>query len=68
MSKRTKELEKEALEQGLTPTKELEIDETMLSEEEKPHYSIPWASIIIIGVLSLIVIGLTVALIIMGNS
>lgn len=67
MSKRTRQLEKEALEQGLTPTKQLEIDETLL-EEEKPHYSIPWTAIIIIGVLSLIVIGLTVTLLIMINS
>lgn len=68
MSKRTRQLEKEALEQGLTPTKQLEIDETLLEEDEKPHYSIPWTAIIIIGVLSLIVIGLTIALLIMINS
>ena len=67
MSKRTKQLEKEALEEGLTPTKDLKVDESLLSEDEKERTVIPWASIIIVGVLFLIVVGLTVALIVMQN-
>lgn len=67
MSKRTKQLEKEALEEGLTPTKDLKVDESLLSEDEKEHTVIPWASIIVVGVLFLIVVGLTVALIVMQN-
>lgn len=46
------------------PTKDLEIDESLLDEEEKPHFELPLTAIILIGVLSLIVIGLTVALLI----
>lgn len=63
MSLRSKKLEKEAKEQGLTPTKDLKIDESSLTEEEKPHFSLPLDSIIIISILPVIVIGLVIALI-----
>lgn len=53
MSKRSRQLEKEAREQGLTPTKDLEVDESGLSEEEKGHTSFPWTFIIIAGVIIL---------------
>lgn len=65
MSKRSRQLEKEALEQGLTPTEELEVDESMLSEEEKGHFSIPLTAIIICGVLFLIVVGILITLLIL---
>ena len=65
MSKRSKQLEKEGREEGLTPTKDLEVDESGLTEEQKGHYSFPWLAVIIIGVLSLIVIGLTIAILVM---
>lgn len=67
MSRRSKQLEEEALKEGLTPTKDLQIDESELSEEEKGHYSIPWTSIIIVGVLFLIVVGLTITILILNR-
>lgn len=64
MSKRSRQLEKEALEQGLTPTEQLEVDESMLAEEEKSHFSLPLTAIILCGVLFLIVIGILITLLI----
>ena len=65
MSKRTRQLEKEALEQGLTPTDQLEVDESGLTEEEKGHCTIPLTALIICGVLFLVVVGLLVTLLIL---
>lgn len=62
MFKRKRELEKEAKELNLTPTKDLEIDETELTEEEKPHFEMPISSLIIIGGLLLVVIALIIIL------
>lgn len=67
MSKRSKQLEEEALREGLTPTKDLQIDESELTEEEKEHFSIPWTALIIIGVLFLIVLGLTITILILNR-
>lgn len=64
MSKRTRQLEKEAKEQGLTPTKDLKVDESSLSEEEKPHFVFPLDSIIIISIIAVIVIALVITLLI----
>lgn len=66
MSKRSKELEKEALEQGLTPTNELKVDESLLTEEEKEHFEFPWTAAIIIGFLTLVIIGLVITLLILN--
>lgn len=65
MSKRSKQLEKEALEQGLTPTKDLKVDESLLSEEEKEHFEFPWTAAIIIGALTLVIIGLVITLLVL---
>lgn len=65
MSKRSKQLEKEALEQGLTPTSELEVDESGLEPEAKSHYTFPLTALIICGVLFLIVVGLVITLLIL---
>lgn len=65
MSKRSKQLEKEALEKGLTPTEQLEVDESSLTEDEKVHFSFPLTALIICGVLFLIVVGLVVTLLIL---
>ena len=48
---RSKQLEKEAKENNLTPTKDLEVDESGLSEEEKGKTTFPWIFIIIGGVI-----------------
>lgn len=66
MSKRSRQLEKEALEQGLTPTDQLEVDESMLSEEEKSHFTFPLTAAIICGILFLIIVGIVVTLLIIN--
>ena len=45
--KHRKELKQEQVEENLTPTKELKVDESSLSEEEKEHFSFPWTFLII---------------------
>ena len=59
---RSKKLEKEAKELGLTPTKDLHVDETNLVEEEKPHFVLPLSSIIIISILTIAVVALVIIL------
>lgn len=66
MSKRTRKLEEEAREQGLTPTKDLKVDESLLSEEEKEHFEFPWTAAFIIGGLTLAIIGLVITLLILN--
>ena len=51
MKSRRKELEEEAKANNLTPTKDLEVDESGLSEEEKGKTEFPWTFIIIAGVI-----------------
>ena len=58
-NKRNKELEKEAKENNLTPTKDLEADESGLSEEEKGKTSFPWLFLFIGGgILILLVVAI----------
>ena len=63
MAFRGRKLEKEAKELGLTPTKDLKVDESSLPEEDKPHFSIPLDAIIIMSVLTVVVIALVIILI-----
>lgn len=53
---RKKQLEKEAKENNLTPTKDLEVDESGLSEEEKGKTSFPWLFVIIGSAILLVMI------------
>lgn len=59
---RKKQLEKEAKENNLTPTKDLEVDESGLSEEEKGKTSFPWL-FVIIGSVILVLMIVTIILI-----
>ncbi len=65
--KHRKDLKEEAIREGLTPTKDLEVDESELSEEEKGHYSIPWPFLIVIGILLLVIIVLVIVIIVLNN-
>jgi len=52
---RRKQLEEEAKKDpNYRPTKELEVDTTGLSEDEKPHNEIPWLGIIIFGAIAIL--------------
>ena len=64
--KRQKQLEKEAEEQGLTPTKDLKVDESSLEEDQKEKTNIPVTFIIISGVL-LLLIAVCITFIILAN-
>ena len=44
---RKKLLEEEAVQENLTPTKDLEVDESNLAPEEKSHFVFPWTFLII---------------------
>jgi len=65
--KRQKQLEKEAKEQGLTPTKDLKVDESELEEDQKEKTNFPWTFVIISGVL-LLLIAVCVTFIILANN
>ena len=65
--KRQKKLEKEAAEQGLKPTNELEVDESNLSEEEKGHIEAPIGFFIIGGVLFLVIIALFIVILVLQH-
>ena len=67
MSKRSKQLEQEAKEQGLTPTKELNVDETGLSESEKEHTVFPWTFIIVGGVIVIAMIAFVLVIVLNGG-
>lgn len=54
--RRKKFLEKQAEEEGLTPTKDLQVDESGLEEEDKPHFELPLSALIVFGVLIVIII------------
>ena len=64
--KRQKQLEKEAEEQGLTPTKDLKVDESALEEDQKEKTNVPVTFIIISGVL-LLLIAVCITFIILAN-
>ena len=64
--KRQKQLEKEAEEQGLTPTKDLKVDESSLEEDQKEKTNVPVTFIIISGVL-LLLIAVCITFIILAN-
>ena len=69
MKSRKKILEEEAKEQGLTPTKDLEVDESALSEEEKGGYHFPWIYLFIaLGVLALMAVLIVVIFLRGGGS
>ena len=59
---RKRQLEEEAKKEGLTPTKELEVDESNLGEEEKGHFVFPWFYLFL-GVGILVVMGIIIAVI-----
>ncbi len=65
--KHRKDLKEEAIREGLTPTKDLEVDESELPEEEKGHYSIPWSFLIIIGILLVAIIALVIVILVLDN-
>ena len=52
---------------NLTPTKDLQVDESELSPEEKGHFEFPWTALIVIGVLLIIIAGLIVAINLLGG-
>lgn len=64
--KRQKQLEQEAEEQGLTPTKDLKVDESSLEEDQKEKTNVPVTFIIISGVL-LLLIAVCITFIILAN-
>jgi len=61
--------EQEAKEQGLTPTKDLEVDESLLSEEEKEENRLhfPWTMAIIGGVILLAMIAFVIVIVIVSK-
>lgn len=64
---RKKQLEKEAKENNLTPTKDLEVDESGLSEEEKGKTSFPWLFVIIGSVILLIMVVVVILIYALGG-
>ena len=64
---RKKQLEKEAKENNLTPTKDLEVDESNLSEEEKGKTSFPWLFAIIGSVLIVLMVVTIVLIYVFGG-
>ena len=65
--KHRKELKKEIKEENLTPTKDLKVDETNLSEEEKEHTSFPWTFLIIGGSILILMIVAIVIIFVTGG-
>ena len=64
---RSKKLEEEAKQENLTPTKDLEVDESKLSEEEKGKTEFPWLFVIIAGSIALIMIGIFITIFAIGG-
>lgn len=60
--RRKKYLEQQAEKEGLTPTNELQVDESGLSEEDKSHFEIPWSALIVFGVLVLVIIACVIVI------
>ncbi|MBR0295418.1 MAG: hypothetical protein IJQ67_05915 [Bacilli bacterium] len=67
MKSRKKELEEEAKENNLTPTKDLEVDESGLSEEEKGKTEFPWTFLVIAGSIVLIMIVVIILIYVFGG-
>ena len=67
-NKRQKQLEEEAKENNLTPTKDLEVDESELSEEEKGKTTFPWLFVIIGGVILLLMIVTIIVIYALGGT
>lgn len=67
LNKRQKELEKEAKENNLTPTKDLEVDESNLSEEEKGKTTFPWMFLFIGGGILVLMIAAIVLIYVFGG-
>lgn len=60
--RRKKFLEQQAEKEGLTPTNELQVDESGLAEEDKSHFEIPWTALIVFGVLILVIIACVIVI------
>lgn len=65
--KHRKELKKEMIEEGLTPTKDLKVDTSLLSEEEKPQTKFPLVPLILIGGIIVIMAILIVLIYVTGG-
>ena len=64
---RKKELEEEAIRDNLTPTKDLQVDESNLNEEEKGHFEFPWMYLIVGGVILLVMVALIITIYALGG-
>ena len=64
---RKKLLEEEAIQENLTPTKDLEVDESNLAPEEKSHFVFPWTFLIIGGSLVIIMIVVIILIYVFGG-
>ena len=60
--KHRKELKKEMEDENLTPTKDLKVDESELTEEQKEKFHFPWAALIIVGSLILIIVAIIIVI------
>ena len=66
--KHRKELKEEAQREGLKETKDLEVDESNLSEEEKGKTVFPWTFLIIAGVILLAMIAFLIVILVNKSS
>ena len=64
---RKKILEEEAKQEGLTPTEDLKVDESSLSEEEKGHFEIPLTFIIVAAIIIVAMIVFAIVVIVSGG-
>lgn len=64
---RKKILEEEAKQENLTPTKDLEVDESGLAPEEKSHFVFPWTFLIIGGSLVIIMVVVIILIYALGG-
>lgn len=67
MKSRKKELEEEAKANNLTPTKDLEVDESELNEEEKEKTVFPWTFLIIAGSIVIIMVVVIILIYVFGG-
>lgn len=66
-SKHRKELKEEQKRDNLKSTKELEVDESGLSEEEKGHTSFPWSFLIVAGSIIIVMAVVIILIFVFGG-